>query len=155
VTSKPAAGRGLGRRFVGWIAEDLRVETGSARGFSRRNLFYMRRFAAVWPEAEKVQTLSAQIGWSHHQVLLDAWADQPELHLWYAAKAAENRWSVRRLQGQIALGLHERQGAAVTNFAAVRKAATPTKLYTRRRIRTSSTSSSSAKTRRSETSSRR
>jgi hypothetical protein len=57
---------------VGRIAEDLRVETGSARGFSRRHLFYMRRFAVVWPEAEKVQTLSARIGWSHHQVLLDA-----------------------------------------------------------------------------------
>jgi predicted nuclease of restriction endonuclease-like (RecB) superfamily len=109
---------GWGDDIVGRIAEDLRVETGSARGFSRRNLFYMRRFAAVWPEAEKVQTLSAQIGWSHHQVLLDAWADQPKLYLWYAAKAAENRWSVRQLQGQIALGLHERQGAAVTNFAA-------------------------------------
>lgn len=108
---------GWGDDIVGRIAEDLRVETGSARGFSRRNLFYMRRFAAVWPEAEKVQTLSAQIGWSHHQVLLDAWADQPKLYLWYAAKAAENRWSVRQLQGQIALGLHERQGAAVTNFA--------------------------------------
>ncbi len=109
---------GWGDDIVGRIAEDLRVETGSVRGFSRRNLFYMRRFAAVWPEAEKVQTLSAQIGWSHHQVLLDAWADQPELYLWYAAKAAENRWSVRQLQGQIALGLHERHGAAVTNFAA-------------------------------------
>jgi hypothetical protein len=30
--------------------------------FSRRNLFYLRRFAALWPEPEKVQTLSAQIG---------------------------------------------------------------------------------------------
>ena len=109
---------GWGDDIVGRIAEDLRVETGSARGFSRRNLFYMRRFATVWPEAEKVQTLSAQIGWSHHQVLLDAWAEEPKLYLWYAAKAAENRWSVRQLQGQIALGLHERQGAAVTNFAA-------------------------------------
>ena len=38
------------------------------RGFSRRNPFYMRRFATVWPEAEEVQTLSAQMGWSHHQV---------------------------------------------------------------------------------------
>jgi predicted nuclease of restriction endonuclease-like (RecB) superfamily len=109
---------GWGDDIVGRIAEDLRAETGSARGFSRRNLFYMRRLAAVWPDAEKVQTLSAQIGWSHHQVLLDAWADQPELYLWYAAKAAENRWSVRHLQGQIALRLHERQGAALTNFAA-------------------------------------
>jgi hypothetical protein len=43
----------------------------------------MRRLAAVWPDAEKVQTLSAQIGWSHHQVLLDAWAElrRPE-RLW-------------------------------------------------------------------------
>jgi len=51
-------------------------------------------------------------------VLLDAWAAQPDLYLWYAAKAAENRWAVRHLQGQIALGLHERQGSALTNFAA-------------------------------------
>jgi predicted nuclease of restriction endonuclease-like (RecB) superfamily len=107
---------GWGDDIVGRIAEDLRIETGSARGFSRRNLFYMRRFAAAWPEPEKVQTLSAQLGWSHHQVLLDAWSEQPELYLWYAAKAAANRWSVRHLKGQIHLGLHERQGAALTNF---------------------------------------
>ena len=78
----------------------------------------MRRFAAVWPEAENVQTLSAQIGWSHHQVLLDAWAEEPKLYVWYAAKAAENRWSVRQLQGADRPRLHERQGAAVTNFVA-------------------------------------
>ena len=109
---------GWGDDVVGQIAEDLRVATGAARGFSRRNLFYMRRFAALWPDAEKVQTLSAQIGWSHHQVLLDAWAEQPDLYVWYAGKATENRWSVRHLQGQIALRLHERQGSALTNFAA-------------------------------------
>ena len=38
---------GWGDDIVGRIAADLRAETGSARGFSRRNLFYMRRFAAV------------------------------------------------------------------------------------------------------------
>jgi len=46
--------RGWGDDVVGRIAEDLRAGTGSTRGFSRRNLFYMRRFAAIWPEAEKV-----------------------------------------------------------------------------------------------------
>ncbi|HEX9359192.1 MAG TPA: DUF1016 N-terminal domain-containing protein, partial [Streptosporangiaceae bacterium] len=39
-----------GDGVVGRIAEDLSASTGSARGFSRRNLFYMRRFAARWPE---------------------------------------------------------------------------------------------------------
>ena len=109
---------GWGDDVVGRIAVDLRATMGGARGFSRRNVFYMRRFAALWPEAELVQTLSALIGWSHHQVLLDRFSDDKPVYEWYAAQAATNHWSVRHLQAQIALGLHERQGAAITNFEA-------------------------------------
>jgi predicted nuclease of restriction endonuclease-like (RecB) superfamily len=107
---------GWGDDVVGRIAQDLSADTGSARGFSRRNLFYMRRFATIWPGREKVQPLAAQIGWTHHQVLIDAFGENPDLYAWYAAKAAENRWSRRYLKGQIDLRLHERQGAALTNF---------------------------------------
>lgn len=110
---------GWGDDVVGRLAQDLVADTGSPRGFSRRNLFYMRRFAALWPEREKVQTLSAQIGWSHHQILLDAFRDDPDLYSWYVAKAVANHWSVRQLQTQIHLRLHERQGAAVSNFTEV------------------------------------
>jgi predicted nuclease of restriction endonuclease-like (RecB) superfamily len=109
---------GWGDDIVGFIAEDLRTETGSARGFSRRNLFYMRRFAAIWPEAEKVPSAMAQISWTAHRVLLDRFAQDPDLYLWYAGKAAEARWSVRHLHAQIHLELHRRAGAAVTNFDA-------------------------------------
>jgi len=49
----------------------------------------------MWPDPEKVQTLSAQIGWSHHQVLLDAFREDPDLYAWCAAKSVANRWSVR------------------------------------------------------------
>lgn len=77
----------------------------------------MRRFAALWPDAEKVQTLSAQIGWSHHQILLDAFGADRDLYAWYVAKALEHRWAVRELKGQIDLKLHLRTGAATTNFA--------------------------------------
>ncbi len=107
---------GWGDDVVGRIAQDLSADTGSARGFSRRNLFYMRRFAALWPDPEKVPPVVAQIGWTAHRVLLDAWGDDPDLYAWYATKAAENRWSRRYLKGQIDLRLHERQGAALTNF---------------------------------------
>jgi predicted nuclease of restriction endonuclease-like (RecB) superfamily len=79
----------------------------------------MRRFAEVWSEPEFVQPLSAQIGWSHHQALLDAFAAEPELYRWYAVRAAGGRWSVRHLRAQIHLRVHERGGAAVTNFGAV------------------------------------
>jgi predicted nuclease of restriction endonuclease-like (RecB) superfamily len=37
----------------------------------------------------------------------------------YAAKASASRWSRRHLQAQIHLGLHERAGAALTNFDVV------------------------------------
>ncbi|MGH2950044.1 MAG: DUF1016 N-terminal domain-containing protein [Solirubrobacteraceae bacterium] len=59
ILAQQQAGR-WGDDVVGRIAEDLATSTGSVRGFSRRNLFYMRRFAALWPEIEKVQTLTAQ-----------------------------------------------------------------------------------------------
>jgi predicted nuclease of restriction endonuclease-like (RecB) superfamily len=76
----------------------------------------MRRFAAIWPDPQKVQTVSAQIGWSHHQVLIDAWGEQPKLYRWYATEAAANRWSVRHVRAQIHPGLHKRRAAALTNF---------------------------------------
>ena len=108
---------GWGDDVVGRISTDLTADMGGARGFSRRNLFYMRRLAMLWPEPEKVQPLAALIGWTHHQVLLDAFVDRPDLYEWYAAKAGEHRWSRRHLAGQIHLRLHERQGAALTNFS--------------------------------------
>lgn len=110
---------GWGDDVVGRISQDLRTDTGGARGFSRRNLFYMRRFAALWPDPEKVQPLAAQLGWTHHQVLLDAFADDPERYEWYAAQVVEQRWPRRHLKAQIDLRLHERTGAAVANFPAV------------------------------------
>ena len=64
-----------GDDVVGLLAQDLRSRANLGRGFSRRNLFYMRRFAALWPEERKVPPLAAQIGWTLHRVLLDAFGD--------------------------------------------------------------------------------
>jgi predicted nuclease of restriction endonuclease-like (RecB) superfamily len=110
---------GWGDDDVGRIAQDLAADTGSLRGFSRRNLFYMRRFAAMWPEREKVPSVMAQIAWTSHRVLMDRFSENPDLYAWYAAKTVANRWSVRQLQAQIRLRLHERQGSPVSNFAEV------------------------------------
>lgn len=41
------------------------------KGFSPRNLKYMRRFAEVWAEEEFVQQVAAQLPWFHNCVLLD------------------------------------------------------------------------------------
>lgn len=107
-----------GDDVVGLLAADLRGREDVGRGFSRRNLFYMRKFASLWPDAQIVQPLAAQMGWAHHQVLLDTVGDAPDLYAWYAAKAVENRWSRRELRGQVDLKLHLRVGAATANYAA-------------------------------------
>jgi hypothetical protein len=51
-----------GDDVVGRIADDLREGTGATRGLPRPSPFYMRRFAALWPDAEKVPAVMAQIG---------------------------------------------------------------------------------------------
>jgi len=78
---------------------------------------YARPFRLL-PDEAIVQPLAAQLGWSHQQVLLDAFGDDRALYEWYAAKAVEHRWSRRFLKTQIDLRLHERAGAATTNFDA-------------------------------------
>lgn len=107
---------GWGDDVIGRISQDLKADAGGGRGYSPRNLIYMRSFARLWPEKSIAQPLAAQLGWSHQQVLLDAFGDDRELYGWYAGKATEGRWSRRHLKGQIDLRLHERAGAAITNF---------------------------------------
>ena len=86
------------------------------KGFSPRNLKYMRRFAQEYPDGEFVQQVAAQIPWFHNCVLLDKLADHQE-RIWYIRKTIEHGWSRNVLVHQIESGLHKRQGQALTNFA--------------------------------------
>jgi hypothetical protein len=46
---------GWGTKVIARLAEDLRTEFPEMRGFSPRNLAYMRAFAAAWSQQETVQ----------------------------------------------------------------------------------------------------
>jgi DUF1016 N-terminal domain len=54
---------GYGEQIVEALGKVLTAEYG--RGFGRRNLFNMMQFAEVFPDPTIVQTLSAQLAWSH------------------------------------------------------------------------------------------
>jgi predicted nuclease of restriction endonuclease-like (RecB) superfamily len=104
------------------LADDLRAEFPSMKGFSRANLFYMRRFAESWPaENAIVQQAVGQLPWGHVVDLLDKIRDQ-SLRDWYAEKDVEHGWSRAVLTHQISTELHQREGAAPTNFAAALEA---------------------------------
>jgi len=107
----------LSQVLIERLAHDLREAFPEMKGFSPRNLKYMRAFAEAWPDAEFVQAVLAQLPWYHQLALLDK-LTSPEARRWYAAKAIEHNWSRNVLVIQIETRLRERNGAAVTNFAA-------------------------------------
>jgi predicted nuclease of restriction endonuclease-like (RecB) superfamily len=60
-----------GAKFVENLARDIKAEFPDAKGYSVRNLKYMRKFAALVTDEAKVQTLSALLSWSHNTHLFD------------------------------------------------------------------------------------
>lgn len=111
------AEQGYGSKVIDRLAADLRQAFPDMKGFSPRNLKYMRAFAAAWPERELVQRTVAQLSWGQNIVLLEK-LEHDEDRLWYAARTLEHGWSRDVLNLQIRSQAHQRQGKAQHNFAA-------------------------------------
>lgn len=111
------AEQGWGAKVIERLAEDLRLAFPEMKGFSPRNLKYMRAFAEAWPDEGFVQEVLAQLPWYHQLALLDK-LPGPETRRWYAAKAIEHNWSRNVLVMQIETRLLERTGVAISNFPA-------------------------------------
>jgi predicted nuclease of restriction endonuclease-like (RecB) superfamily len=105
-----------GSRLIDRLALDLASRFGGQRGWSARNLRYMRSFARAWPDDEILQARLQNLTWTHHQILVDRLDDRDD-RLWYAEQAVSNNWSTRVLQAQIHGQLHQRIGTAPSNFA--------------------------------------
>lgn len=108
--------KGWGAKVIHTLSQDLRLEFPEMKGFSVRNLNYMRKLAEAYPDFEIVQTVSAQLSWSHHILLLDKFSDE-KLRLWYMLKSSEQSWSFRILQHQIDMKAHEQFGLLPNNFS--------------------------------------
>lgn len=106
---------GWGAKVVDKLADDLRSSFPEMKGFSPRNLKYMRAFAEAYPDFEFVQQAVAQIPWGHNVRILDQVKDEAERH-WYIHQAFQYGWSRDVLVMQIETGLYRRQGKAITNF---------------------------------------
>ncbi|KVN94955.1 hypothetical protein WJ69_07035 [Burkholderia ubonensis] len=109
--------RGWGAKVIDQLARDLKDAFPDMRGFSPRNLKYVRALAQAWPAPEFVQQPAAQLPWFHLCTLLDKVKD-PADRDWYAGKSLEHGWSRNVLAMQIDTQAHTRAGSAVTNFDA-------------------------------------
>jgi len=106
---------GWGARVIDRFSIDLNREFPDQKGFSARNLKYMRKFAESYHAREIVQQAAAQIPWFHNCTILDKVQDT-EQRKWYIQATIEHGWSRAVLVHQIESDLYSRHGRALTNF---------------------------------------
>lgn len=106
-----------GNKFIDNLSMDLKMEFPEVKGFSIRNLKYMRKFAEEYPDFKFVQEVLAQITWYHNIILMDK-IDDIEERKWYIKEIVQNGWSSNMLKMQIDGKVYERQALAekITNF---------------------------------------
>ncbi|EPF5722029.1 PDDEXK nuclease domain-containing protein [Vibrio cholerae] len=93
-----------GKQVIATLATELTAQYG--KGWSKRNLAQMVKFAEVFTDAHIVQTLSAQLSWSHFVILCAI--DDPLKRDFYTSMAMQERWSTRTLDERIGALLFER-----------------------------------------------
>lgn len=106
-----------GDKVLDRLSSDLREAFPDMKGFSSRNLKYMKYFAEHCPLQAFGQQAAAQLPWFHIVTLLTK-LPTAGAREWYAQRAVAEGWSRVTLELQIRNRLHERQGQAVTNFDA-------------------------------------
>ena len=116
-----------GDGFMKQLSADLMREFPEARGFSVRNLKYIRQWHEYWVDAapigqQPVAPLAQQpvsqilsIPWGHNLAIL-AKCKQHDEALYYAQATQTYGWSRSVLVHQIESGLWQREGKAITNF---------------------------------------
>jgi len=123
-----------GAKVIDHLSADLCAAFPDMKGFSTRNLKYMKFFAQQCPDRQFVQQTAAplaligqqsaaqlsqpiadQLPWFHIVILLTKLSD-PALREWYARGALSASWPRDTLAIQIKNQIHLRQGSAVTNF---------------------------------------
>lgn len=107
--------QGWGATVIDRLANDLRAEFPDMRGFSRSNLYSMRKLARTWPRDAIVQQAVGRLPWGHVTLLLDK-LSTPDDRDYYAGAAVEHGWSRNVLTHHIATNLRARIGAAPSNF---------------------------------------
>ncbi len=136
---------GWGAKVIDRLAGDLAKAFPEMRGFSPRNLKYMRAFAESWPDEAIVQQLLHKLPWFHLCTLLDK-VKNAEQRLWYVKKAVDSGWSRNVLVLHIERGLFERRAKRRPTSRRPSPRRSRTSRARRSRTPTSSTSSASPKT---------
>jgi predicted nuclease of restriction endonuclease-like (RecB) superfamily len=113
-----------GGKIVEQLAKDLKSELTETNGFSRTNLFEMRKFYLFYKDTEFVhqvggqiteQNLLYKIPWRHHVAIIGKCKTTEEAKF-YIEQTIQNNWSRNVLEIQLGTKLINRLGKAQNNF---------------------------------------
>ena len=98
---------GWGESVVEMLAKDLQKAFPGMRGFSKANLWAMRRFYLEYGRDPILQQLAEEIPWGHHLLLVDK-VKNPAARLYSLRATPQLGWSRNVLLNQIKGGAYER-----------------------------------------------
>ena len=108
-----------GDRLLPRLSKDLMTEFPDMKGFSVRNLKYIRQWYLFYSKEKTIgQQLVAQIiqiPWGHNIAIISKCRNTDEA-LFYIQNTLTHNWSRSVLIHQIESGLYQREGKAITNF---------------------------------------
>ena len=107
-----------GNKFIDNVAIELKIFFPNLKGFSVRNLKYMKAFYNEYKYDDEFVQLVAQLPWKHNITLMQKVKDK-EIRKWYMLKCLEEGWSDSILIYQIDTNLYNRQEKAIkhNNFS--------------------------------------
>lgn len=107
-----------GNKFVDNLAMELKLSFPNLKGFSSRNLNYMKAFYEEYKDDEEFLHLGAKLPWKHNIALIEKVKDR-NIRKWYMQKCFEEGWSKSILIYQIDTDLYKRQVSTIkhNNFS--------------------------------------
>lgn len=106
-----------GDKVVEKLAHDLAKAFPNMKGFSRRNIYSIRRWYLFYCEdAAAIDPILTQVPWGHHVLILSKSKNMKEARF-YLTKTIENGWSRNVLMAQIESNLYKRLGKSINNFS--------------------------------------
>lgn len=97
-----------GNKFLDKLAFELKIAYPNQKGFSIRNLKYMKKFYSEYKNNSEFVQLVAQLPWTHNIILVEKVKDKT-IRKWYIKKCIEEGWSKSILIYQIDTNLYNRQ----------------------------------------------
>ncbi len=108
---------GWGKSIVEKLASDIQSDFPAIKGFSARNIWYMRQLYQCYQKNLNLQTLFVTINWTHNIIILEKCEDNLEREF-YIKMTRKYGWSSRVLINSIENKSYRKTLLSQTNFDA-------------------------------------